>query len=146
MFSRVMAFLVLVVVAAPAGSAPKGGDAELLEGEWVSKTYENYSGRQGAAGVWMLVFKGGKMGMTSGSEPPQPDCPVTFDSARSPKQFDVAWKSKKNREPQQYIYKLDGDTLTICHAQPDQPRPTEFKGGKGQHCWVFTRVRPKEKK
>src|SRR4030095_10995451 len=62
---------------------------------------------------------------------------------RSRKQFDVAWKNKPGA--QQYIYKLDGDTLTICHAQPDQPRPTEFKGGKGQHCWVFTRVKPDKK-
>lgn len=85
------------------------------------------------------------MGMISGSEPPQPDSPVTFDSTRSSKRFDVAWKVWKDRKPQEYIYKLDGDTLTICHAQPDQPRPTEFKGGKGQHRWTFTRVRPNQK-
>lgn len=79
--------------------------------------------------------------MTSGEEWPQPASAVTFDSSRSPRQFDVAWTSWGNRKPQQYIYKLDGDTLTICHAQPDQPRPTEFKGGKGQQCLVFTRVK-----
>jgi len=145
MFSRVMAFLVLILVAAPVSSAPKDEDAKLLEGEWASTTYENYNGRQGAAGVWKLVFKDGKMGMTSGSDRPQPDSPVTFDSTQSPKQFDVAWKSWNTRNPQRYIYKLDGDTLTICHAQPDQPRPTEFKGGKGQHCLVFTRVKPDQK-
>jgi uncharacterized protein (TIGR03067 family) len=145
MFSRVMALLVLVVVAGPVDSAPQEDDAKLLEGEWASTTYENYNGRQGASGVWKLVFKGGKMGMTSGSEPPQPDSPVAFDSSKSPKQFDVAWKPPKAQRLQQYIYKLEGDTLTICHAQPDQPRPTEFKGGKGQHCWVFTRVKPKQK-
>lgn len=144
MIRYMMALLILIVVAAPVGSAPKEDDAKLLEGEWLSKTYENYNGRQGASGVWKLVFKDGKMGMTSGSEPPQPDSPVTLDSTRSPKQFDVAWKSRKDSNPQQYIYKLDGDTLTICHAQPDQPRPTEFKGGKGQHCWVFMRMKRKE--
>ena len=145
MFSRMMGLLFLIVVAGPVGSASNEGDAKLLEGEWASKAYENNSGRQGAVGVWKLVLKDGKMGMTSGSEQPQPDSPVTFDSTRSPKQFDVAWKSSKTRSPQQYIYKVDGDTLTICHAQLDQPRPTEFKGGKGQHCWVFTRVKPNEK-
>jgi uncharacterized protein (TIGR03067 family) len=145
MFSRVMALLVLIVLAVPVGSAPKDDDARLLEGEWASVTYENYNGRQGASGVWKLVFKGGKMGMTSSLEQPQPDSPVTFDPTQSPKQFDVAWKPLKAQKPQQYIYKLDGDTLTICHAQPDQPRPTEFKGGKGQHCWTFTRVKPKQK-
>lgn len=145
MFRRMMGLLVLIVVADPVGSASKEDDAKLLEGEWVSKTYENNSGHQGAVGVWKLVFKDGKMGMTNGSEQPRPDSPVMFASTRSPKQFDVAWKSWKTRTPQQHIYKLDGDTLTICHAQPDQPRPTEFKGGKGQHCWVFTRVKPNEK-
>src|SRR5262245_57386686 len=145
MFSRMMVLLVLIVVATPVGSAPKEDDAKLLEGAWASQTYENNSGRQGAVGVWKLVFKDGKMGMTDSGEQLQPDSPVTFDSTRSPKQFDVAWKSWGARKPQQYIYKLDGDTLTICHAQPDQPRPTEFKGGKGQHCLVFTRVKPNQK-
>jgi uncharacterized protein (TIGR03067 family) len=145
MFDRMMALLVLVVVAALVGSAPKADDAKVLEGEWVSKTYENNSGRQGAEGVWKLVVKDGKMGMANGSDPPQPEAPMTFDSTRSPKQFDVAWKSWGTRKGQQYIYKLEGDTLTICHAQPDQPRPTEFKGGKGQHCWVFERVKPNQK-
>lgn len=33
MFSRMMALLVMVVVAAPVGSAPKDDDAVLLEGD-----------------------------------------------------------------------------------------------------------------
>lgn len=140
-----MKALIILIVAAPVVCAFGEDDAKRLEGEWVSKTYENNSGLQGAVGVWKLVFKNGKMGMTSGSEPPQPDSQVTFDATQSPKQFDVAWKPRKAGPPQQYIYKLDGDTLTICHAQPDQPRPTEFKGGKGQHCWVFTRLKSGEK-
>lgn len=52
MFNRVRLLLVLLVVAAPGGSAVTGGDAKLLEGEWASKTYENNQGLQGADGVW----------------------------------------------------------------------------------------------
>ncbi|MFO0893113.1 MAG: TIGR03067 domain-containing protein [Isosphaeraceae bacterium] len=42
------------------------------------------------------------------------------------------------------IYKLEGDRLTICMADPDRPRPTEFKAEKGsrQTLMVFTRAKP----
>ena len=66
MFSRIMGLLVLIVVAVPVGTSSKEDDAKLVEGEWVSKTYENNSGHQGAVGVWKIVFKDGKMGITSG--------------------------------------------------------------------------------
>lgn len=54
MFSRTMAILVLIVFTAPLGSAPKDDDAVLLEGRWVSTTYENNQGARGprASGSW----------------------------------------------------------------------------------------------
>jgi uncharacterized protein (TIGR03067 family) len=42
------------------------------------------------------------------------------------------------------IYKLDGDELTICMADPDQPRPQAFQAdqGSGQTLMTFRRARP----
>jgi len=44
------------------------------------------------------------------------------------------------------IYRLDGDTLTICDNAPNlnKPRPTtfEWKAGAGDECVTFRRVEP----
>jgi uncharacterized protein (TIGR03067 family) len=37
------------------------------------------------------------------------------------------------------IYKIDGDTLTICASNDDKKRPTEFAGGKGVILVVLKR-------
>jgi len=39
------------------------------------------------------------------------------------------------------IYKIENDKLTLCMADPDQPRPREFKAekGSGHTLMVFTR-------
>lgn len=36
------------------------------------------------------------------------------------------------------IYRLEGDTLTICMARADQPRPTRFEAGPGSGLTLMT--------
>lgn len=35
------------------------------------------------------------------------------------------------------IVKLEGETVEICFAEPDQPAPTEFKAGEKQRCFTL---------
>jgi uncharacterized protein (TIGR03067 family) len=70
---------------------------------------------------------------------------VLLDATKDPKTIDVIPDGGRNRgERILGIYKLDRDTLMICMAAADQPRPKDFKAEKGSGWTVqtFTREKP----
>jgi uncharacterized protein (TIGR03067 family) len=57
---------------------------------------------------------------------------ITLGPDKDPKTIDVLPDGGPKRgERVLGIYKLEGDTLTICMAGPGQPRPNIFKAAKG---------------
>lgn len=42
------------------------------------------------------------------------------------------------------IYKFDGETLTVCFAAPNEPRPTSFKTTEDNRNWLIT-LKPKKR-
>ena len=126
-------------VAAPVPKGIKNTDAKLLEGRWVSVTFDGGEGPK-TDGSYTLVIRDGKMWFGAGGAESPPDAPFTLDPTRSPKQLDVSWPTWK--EPQQYVYELKGETLALCHSQPKNSRPSDVKGAPGgQICFVFKRVK-----
>jgi uncharacterized protein (TIGR03067 family) len=64
---------------------------------------------------------------------------VELDPAADPKAIDVIPDGGKLKGKRVLgIYRLDGDTLTICMAGPDQDRPHEFAAGKGSGRTLMT--------
>jgi uncharacterized protein (TIGR03067 family) len=70
------------------------------------------------------------------------DTEIILDPARSPKAVDILllsgpFKGKKRLG----IYKIEGDTETVCLAQPGKDRPTSFDSKQGAiHVWL--KVKP----
>lgn len=127
------------LVAAPVPKAvKKADDATLMLGKWECVSLDTGSGQQ--PDKRFLLVGDGTMSMTNDAPSDAAAGPLKLNQDTSPKQFDVTWKGWTT--PQRYIYQLDGDTLTICHGQDNQPRPTEFKGSReGACCFVFKRMK-----
>ena len=70
-----------------------------------------------------------------------------IDDTKTPKTWDfLNGKGSDGRSlpDGKSIYKLDGDSLTLCNSAPGQDRPTEFKEGEATatRTIVFKRVKP----
>jgi uncharacterized protein (TIGR03067 family) len=118
----------------------KRTDAEAMAGRWKGVSFNGQGNTE-----WSLVVADGKITINDAGTAPAA-APFALDESHSPKHLDISWKGWPN--PQLYIYLIDGDTLTLCHAQPGQPRPTVFDGGgtDGRYCFVFERVKDEPKK
>lgn len=69
---------------------------------------------------------------------------LKFDTSKDPKSVDLTAERLGNQSLKG-IYKLEGDTLTICYAYaPDSPRPTEFKTTSGVNGYLYVLERVKK--
>ena len=67
---------------------------------------------------------------------------LVLDPGQDPKAIDVIADGGPLRGKRVLgIYKIDSNKLTLCMADPDQPRPRQFKAekGSGHTLMVFTR-------
>jgi uncharacterized protein (TIGR03067 family) len=72
---------------------------------------------------------------------------VVLDPTRSPKTIDVIPEGGPNRDKRVLgIYKLEGDTLTICMAEPDKDRPKSFEAPEGSGFMLMKFERQKSEK
>jgi hypothetical protein len=140
--------VVAVAVGAPAlkpGRSPSDAPA----GDWVVESTEcdgvpsvptgtksRYGVRIGAGRVTLLRLGPG------GAADPGESQPAVFYAPAGGRKAEADVYPDDSKRLQKAIWKVDGDTLTVCEAAPGDDRPSEFTAPKGSRrtLWVAKRI------
>jgi uncharacterized protein (TIGR03067 family) len=115
-------------------------DQDAIQGKWVlaSGEKEGEKAPPEIVGKVFITFTGDKLAVSFGENK---EGTFKLDPSKKPKAIDLSVGGKNIRG----IYKLEGDTFTICANEPDKDgRPGEFKTGPGSGTvlMVLKRVKP----
>jgi uncharacterized protein (TIGR03067 family) len=110
-------------------SVEEGGHRE--EGEGIKEARMTFAAD--GKWIWKTPGKGGKDGTYKGT--------YTLDPAKKPKEVTV---TINNGETIKGIYKVDGDSLTICSTDKDIERPSEFITKEGMFVTLIVLKREKK--
>lgn len=68
-----------------------------------------------------------------------------IDTGQSPRTIDISMQAG-GKANWRGIYKVEGDTLTLCLVTGDRERPKTFESSPDRPTtiWIFNRVKPKE--
>jgi uncharacterized protein (TIGR03067 family) len=117
-------------------AAPAQTDKEKLQGEWRRDIQlpkqlgdgDSFSTLNVKGNEWVEVVEDSRLTWKAN---------LRLDPSKDPKEMNL----KSDRNLISAIYKLDGDTLTICYAVDlSVGRPTELKGGNKTVLLVYKRV------
>lgn len=141
-----LASLSVLAVALSAAAADKPdpkADLAALKGRWkvTATTFDGKAQPMPAAGERVLEFgekeftayDGDKKGRTIG---------FALDPTATPKRFDLIRPGKN--EKAEGVYKLDGDKLRICYAEPGAARPDKVESEAGSRVFLLELERVKK--
>jgi uncharacterized protein (TIGR03067 family) len=137
--------IVALAVLAAADPTPRDGSAAVreFEGTWqlVSAVTDGKPTPADVVSKIRVVIKDGKHSVFFNGQAVVKQIPFKVDTARTPW---TATDTLPDGNQIKGIYKLDGDTLTSCVAEPGKARPTEFasKAGSGHTLRIFKRAKP----
>jgi uncharacterized protein (TIGR03067 family) len=134
---------VALAVAAPAPAAKK--DEDKLQGTWkvVSVEHNGKKAEPKMIAGWTLVVAGDKMTARDGNDV-MDESSFRLDAAAKPPAIDLTMTAGNDKgKTVRGIYRLDGDRLTICVAEPGKERPKEFRAPEGAEATVLAFERSK---
>jgi uncharacterized protein (TIGR03067 family) len=140
--------LILLVVGLAADDAPPQDAAKQelakLQGAW-SIVSVAIGGRamvpDERSRQWRAVFEGDTLTATGGGQVPHSST-VRIDPTKTPKVMDHAFRRDGRETMTRGIYKLEGDTLTVCSALRDGERPARFEATEETTLTVLKRADP----
>jgi len=139
------ALLLSVALAVGAPAAKETKNPPSLVGEWVAEKGVR-GGDENPIPPESVRFEftpDSKVRITEGSKTSEL-AEYTADPKKDPAEFSIVPPPGKKKPPVLGIYKLDGDTLTLCLRQGGE-RPTKFESPKGSEVMLFTLKRVKKK-
>ena len=129
MFVRVvLPFAVVFLIAAAGAAQDTKKELEKLQGEWTMVSMETKGMKAPAEVVkkYKLTIKGDQWTVTT-LNAGEGKATFKIDPSKNPKTIDLTFKVAEKETPSQGIYKLEGDTLTLCRIAGGRERPKEFK-------------------
>jgi uncharacterized protein (TIGR03067 family) len=137
---------VAVGLSAPAAKDPPKKDPPTIVGEWAGEKAE--AGGMPlpvpAGGITMEFTADGKVVIREGAKPPETGG-YTADPKKTPAEIDLTPSAKGKDITLVGIYKVEGDTLTLCLGIAGK-RPDKFESPAGADCMLMTLKRAKPKK
>ena len=120
-----LAVVFLIAAAEPAQDAKQ--ELDKLQGEWtlVSVEVRGKKRPDTVNAVSKLTISGNQWVVTYRDFPSQARSTIEIDPSKDPKTIDLISRHENATAPG--IYKLEGDTLTVCYGTVGGERPKEFK-------------------
>jgi len=146
MYSSLLVGLTLAV-GAPGKESP-AKDPPSIVGEWVGEKAVAGGKEQPvpAGGITFTFTADGKMTVKEGARDKTDTGAYKTDAKKDPAEIDIIPPEDKKEPTVLGIYKVDGDTLTLCFARgkAGPARPSKFEAPEGTDAIVITLKRAKK--
>ena len=132
-----------VAVAAPLGKDAKK-DPPSIVGEWLAESaVEGGKPDNPPPGTTWTFTADGKSILTVGGMKDRDESTYTTDPKKDPAWIDIM--AARDRAAMRGIYKVEGDTLTLCVLDGPGDRPTKFEAAAGSKFVLITLKRATKK-